>query len=71
MSELVRREKERKNRCLGSAESSYQYLYPKEDYDLTVDTFNMTGEECSLKIHEVMSDKPKLKYCLVEREAKV
>ena len=28
--ELVRREKERKNRCLGSAEASYQYLFPKE-----------------------------------------
>ena len=35
---LRHREVERKNRCLGSAESSYEYLYPREGYDLTVDT---------------------------------
>ena len=35
---LKQRETERKNRCVGSAESSYKYLFPKDGYDLTVDT---------------------------------
>ena len=49
---IRRREQERGNRCIGSAESSYEYLYPKEGYDLTVDTGTMTAEECALKIIE-------------------
>ena len=44
---LLDREFARKNRCLGSAESSYTYLYPKAGYDLTMDTSVMTPEECS------------------------
>ena len=49
---LRKRERERKNRCLGSAESSYTYLFPREGYDLTVDTHFMTVSECSNKIIE-------------------
>ena len=60
LSELNRREKQRKNRCLGSAESSYQYLFPKDTYDLTVDTFQMSAEDCSLQITEVVKEKPKV-----------
>lgn len=52
--ELKRREEERRNRCLGSAEASYEYLFPKEGYDLTVDTFVSSAKECSLQILEVM-----------------
>ncbi len=52
--ELKRREEERRNRCLGSAEASYEYLFPKEGYDLTVDTFVSSEKECSLQILEVM-----------------
>ena len=52
LTELIRREGQRKNRCLGSAEASYQYLYPKDTYDLIVDTLKMTTEECSLLINE-------------------
>ena len=48
---LLKREYARKNRCLGSAESSYIYLFPKEEYDLTVDTSVMTPAECSMKIY--------------------
>ena len=48
---LLQREYARKNRCLGSAESSYTYLFPKDEYDLTVDTFIMTPAECSAKIY--------------------
>lgn len=49
---LKKRELERKNRCLGSAESSYTYLFPKSGYDITVDTNNTTTEECSRIICE-------------------
>lgn len=52
--ELKRREEERRNRCLGSAEASYEYLFPKEGYDLTVDTFVSSAKECSLQILEFM-----------------
>lgn len=47
---LKQREVARKNRCKGSAESSFEYLYPKEGYDLTVDTHALTTTECSLQI---------------------
>lgn len=51
---LKQREKERKNRCAGSAESSYKYLFPKDGYDLTVDTHILGTDECSLKIAEIL-----------------
>ena len=35
---LCKRERERGNRCIGSAAASKQYLYPKDGYDLIVDT---------------------------------
>jgi len=47
---LLQRETARKNRHIGSAESSYTYLYPKEGYHLTVDTHQMSSEECAAKI---------------------
>ncbi len=53
--ELERREKERKNRCLGSAEASYQYLFPKDNYDLKVDTFKLSVEGCSLQIIDILN----------------
>ena len=49
---LQKRELERKDRCLGSAEASYTYLFPKEGYDLTVDTHSMTALECANQIFE-------------------
>ena len=51
---LKQREKKRKNRCAGSAESSYKYLFPKDGYDLTVDTHILGADECSLKIAEIL-----------------
>lgn len=47
---LLQREFARQNRCLGSAEASYTYLYPKDGYDLTVDTSAMTSSQCAQKI---------------------
>ena len=35
---LIEREKARGDRCSGSAEASAEYLYPRDGYDLTVDT---------------------------------
>ena len=51
---LLGREYARKNRCLGSAEASYTYLFPKDEYDLTVDTSIMTPAECSAKIYDAL-----------------
>lgn len=35
---LLKREKERGNRYAGTAEASFRYLYPKEGYDLRIDS---------------------------------
>lgn len=45
--ELERREKERTDRYIGSAKASYEYLYPKENYDLSLNTSKLSLEECS------------------------
>ena len=42
---LRQRELDRGDRCPGSAESSDRYLYPKEGYDLIVDTGSIPPEE--------------------------
>ena len=52
--ELKRREEERNNRRIGSAEASYQYLFPKEGYHLIVDTFELSARESALKIFETL-----------------
>ena len=44
---LLQREVARKNRCIGSAESSYTYLFPKSGYDLTVDTSVTSPSDCA------------------------
>lgn len=48
--EVLKKREERKNRCIGSAEGSYEYLFPKEGYDVEVDTFKLSSEECALII---------------------
>ena len=48
---LREREKARKNRCLGSAEASNEYLFPKDGYDLAVDTHRMSTTQCALEIY--------------------
>lgn len=47
---LQSREQARKNRCPGSAEASSIYLYPRNGYDLTVDTSANAAVECAAKI---------------------
>jgi chloramphenicol 3-O phosphotransferase len=50
LSVLIQREIARKNRCIGSAESSYTYLFPQEGYDLIVDTHANSSAECAHQI---------------------
>jgi chloramphenicol 3-O phosphotransferase len=50
LEELKRREIERGDRDIGSAEGNYNLLYPKDDYDIVVDTFENSSEECANKI---------------------
>ena len=47
---LRRREKERGDRFPGSAETSLQYLYPKEGYDLRIDSGENGPTESAKKI---------------------
>ena len=49
---LKEREQARKNRCPGSAEASAAYLFPKEGYDLTVDTGIKSAQESALAVYE-------------------
>ena len=51
---LIAREEARHNRCIGSAEASYTYLYPKNGYDLAVNTHSMTSQECAERILEAI-----------------
>ena len=48
---LREREAARGNRCPGSAEASAAYLFPKDGYDLTVDTHSMTAADCAERIY--------------------
>lgn len=54
LEELLRRETVRKDRCPGTAKASFLYLYPKDGYDLTVDTHRMTAEECAETICQAL-----------------
>ena len=49
---LRKRELERGDRCPGSAEASAKYLFPKEGYDLVVDTGMKSPAENSLLIFD-------------------
>lgn len=67
LQELIRREQQRKNRCSGSAEASFQYLFPQEPYDLTIDTFQTPIEECTLQIIKVLQNKPNAVYKVMNK----
>ena len=47
---LLAREAARGNRCPGSAEASDAYLFPRDGYELTVDTHSMSAAECADRI---------------------
>ena len=51
---LREREKARGDRCPGSAEASEMYLYPKEGYDLRVDTQRLSAAEAAAEIAKLL-----------------
>ena len=54
LNELEKREKKRKDRYIGSAKASCEYLYPQKGYDLTLNTLELSPKECSKKICELL-----------------
>ena len=56
LDELRRREKERGDRDVGQGEGQLAELNPQDTYDITVDTFNNTKEECADKIIGALAD---------------
>ena len=54
---LRERELARGDRCPGSAEASAEFLYPKDGYELTVDTSRGTQAENALLIFETLFEK--------------
>ena len=46
---LKEREAKRQNRCIGSAKASFEYLFPKNGYDITIDAY-YPQHDCVLKI---------------------
>ena len=55
---LRKREQTRGDRCPGSAESSAAYLYPKEGYDLVLDTGTRSPSENALYIFNKIFSNP-------------
>ena len=55
LEELQRREKERGDRDIGRAEIQFPHMNPNDIYDLTVDTFNNTINECVDRIIELLN----------------
>lgn len=49
---LRKRETERKDRCPGSADASERYLFPKEGYDLVIDTGIYSPTESAARIYD-------------------
>lgn len=47
---LMKRESARGDRFIGSAEASYKYLFPKDGYDMTIDSGNETAKDAAEKI---------------------
>lgn len=54
LEELRRREKERGDRDIGQGESQLAQLNPQDTYDITVDTYGSSKEECADKIIELL-----------------
>jgi len=57
--ELRRREQQRGNRFKTMAEASLQYLFPTKTYDLSIDTFQLSTDECAQQIKTALLNKPK------------
>jgi len=57
--ELERREKVRGDRNIGQAKEQLEFVHKDQIYDIEVDTFSESVEECSKKIIEALSIKNK------------
>jgi len=55
LEELRRREKERGDRGIGQGESQLAELNPQDTYDITVDTFANSAEDCADQIIEMLN----------------
>lgn len=53
--ELRRREKIRGDRGIGQGESQFANLTPQDTYDITVDTYNDSKDQCADKIIELLN----------------
>ena len=53
---LLNRERERGNRFAGTAEASFRYLYPKEGYDLRIDSEESKPAASAEKIIEALQE---------------
>ena len=58
METLRQREKNRGNRCAGSAESSMRYLYPKEGYQITADSGKSSPDQIVKEIMMCLQQNP-------------
>jgi len=62
LNEIIRREKERGDRHIGLGESQLEKLLPKDKiYDLTIDTYNNSIEECVDEIIKLLDQPEKFK----------
>ena len=50
---LLKRESERGDRFIGSAEASYKFLFPKDGYDLIIDSGNETAKDAADRIFNI------------------
>lgn len=57
--EMLRREKERGNSTIGQSEHLFTEISPYDIYDITVNTFQNTKEECADKIIELLAEPEK------------
>lgn len=53
--ELRRREEERNDRYVGMGESQFAILTPQDTYDITVNTYNDSKEDCADRIIEALN----------------
>jgi chloramphenicol 3-O phosphotransferase len=57
--EMLRREKARGDRVIGTSESSVPYIYPDEIYDIIIDTYVNSPEECAMNIADLLKSNNK------------
>lgn len=59
MHEMLRREKVRGDRVIGTSESSAPNIYPDEMYDIIIDTYVNSPEECAMNITALLKSNNK------------